>query len=52
MQQAKGMLGGELCQFSDDENHYLVISYWQSESHHNNTNQYKKLIYSERFLAN
>lgn len=34
MQQAKGMLGGELCQFIDEENRFLVISYWQSESHH------------------
>ena len=36
MQQAKGMLGGELCQFIDEANRFLVISYWQSESHHNN----------------
>jgi quinol monooxygenase YgiN len=34
MQQAKGMLGGELCLFNDEANRFLVISYWQSESHH------------------
>ncbi len=34
MQQAKGMLGGQLCQFIDEENHYLVISYWESEAAH------------------
>jgi len=34
MQQVEGMLGVELWRFNDDVNHYLVISNWQSESHH------------------
>ncbi|NRD72000.1 DUF4937 domain-containing protein [Shewanella sp. VB17] len=35
MQQVEGMLGGELWRFNDEVDHYLVTSYWQSESHHN-----------------
>lgn len=35
MQQVEGMLGGQIWQFNGEANHYLVTSYWQSESHHN-----------------
>lgn len=34
MQQVEGMLDGQLWQFNDEINRYLVTSFWQSESHH------------------
>ncbi|ACA88991.1 DUF4937 domain-containing protein [Shewanella woodyi] len=34
MQQVEGMLGGQLWQFNDESDRYLVTTYWESEAAH------------------